>query len=59
MENFTNNAPIGLGGAIIQTPGAIGYYDVQSPERQFELLEGASSLKSHKEVLEYVRSWVD
>ena len=58
MRGFTNSEPLGLGGAIIQTKDAIGYYDAQSPERQWELLEGARNLKSHDEVLEYVRSWV-
>jgi len=51
------NMPFGLGGAIIQTPEAIGFYDELSPNQQWELLEGASGLQSHAEVLDYVRSW--
>ena len=57
MKELVNNEPLGLGWAIIQTKDAIGYYDAQSPERQWELLEGARNLKSHDAVLEYVRSW--
>ena len=54
---MNDNMPFGLGGAIIQTPEAIGFYDELPLDQQWALLEGATGLRSHDEVLDYVRSW--
>jgi hypothetical protein len=59
IEVNLNAEPLGIGAAIAQTAGAIGYYDTQPPHRQWELLEGARKVRSHGEMLDYVRSWVE